>query len=310
MIIQIIKNCKLFFLVFLFMGIFHVSVKAHEHMDNEWEPVSPGPFNTWTAPLCGKESFIIQTLMFYNNITGSLNEKGKFIHLDDGTKKTQYNIQLFLQYGLFEYLETDIQLSFINNNLKQTDNSINVSGFGDMLLMVRYCPFEETTYIPHITGLFQIKLPTGKYKEGDENKLGLDLFGTGSTDFTFGLNLSKKLKPLIFHSDLLYTIPTEVNIDSNKIQYGNSINFNLATEVVLPYGFSLMIEFNGLTQENRKENNLQIDNSEIESGILGFGVGYSTEKVQFLLGYLKTIYGKNTDYIDTIAFTLIYPILN
>ncbi len=46
----------------------------------------------------------------------------------------------------------------------------------------------------------------------------------------------------------------------------------------------------------------------IESGILSFGVGYSTEKVQFLLGYQKTVYGKNTDYIDAIAFTLIYPI--
>ncbi len=50
---------------------------------------------------------------------------------------------------------------------------------------------------------------------------------TSSHNLTFGINLSKKLKSFIFNSDLLYTIPTEVDINGNKIQYGNSVNFNL-----------------------------------------------------------------------------------
>jgi len=37
-------------------------------------------------------------------------------------------------------------------------------------------------------------------------------------------------------------------------------------------------------------------------------VGWSAEKIQFLLGYQKTVYGRNTDGIDSIALTAICPL--
>lgn len=277
------RATKLVLFCFLFAGIPGISGAVHEH---EWEPLIPGPFNTWTAPLCGDKSLVVQPLFFYSIFTGSFDEKREFLGSEYGTYRSQLNSQLFIQYGLFEHVEIDIQLSFINNLLRSSDKSINVSGFGDMLLMGRYCPFEETAYLPHAAALFQVKLPTGKYRGGDEDKSGLDLFGTGSTDLTFGTNLSKQLRPFMLHVDLIYTFP------------GNAVNFNFAAEAVLPYGFSLMIEFNGLAQSDPA----------VESGLLSMGAGYSTEKAQFLLGYQKTVYGRNTDHVDTIAFTFIYSI--
>lgn len=273
-----------------------------------WDPVTPGPFNTWTAPLCGREGLTIQPLFFYNNIRGIFNDKREYVPLEDNIKKAQLNSQIFFQYGIFEHLEIDLQLNFINNYLKSRNKNTKVSGIGDTILTGRYCPFEEKPLLPHITGLIQVKFPTGKYKNGDRDKMGLDLLGTGSTDFTFGVNLSKKMKPFIFHNDLLFTIPASRNIDGRKIEYGKSINFNLAGEIILPHRLSLMFEFNALSQRNRKENNLEIKNSSIESGLTVFGIGYSVEKVQFLLGYQKTIYGKNTDYIEGIAFTIVCSI--
>ena len=147
---------------------------------DEWEPVSAGPVTTWTAPLCGKGKFVVQPFFIYNRTRGTFNSAGDYNSLAKGDKKYQYQEQLFMQYGLTDRLEVDAQTVYQQNYVKQDGLSAHSGGLGDSYLFLRYCALEEKELFPHLTGLLQIKTPTGKYQKANLDKLGTDLMGAGS----------------------------------------------------------------------------------------------------------------------------------
>ncbi len=170
-----------------------VFANANTGGEKEWNPLSAGPVTTWTAPLCGKGKFVIQPFFFYNRTRGTFNSEGHYDSLLEGNKKYQYQEQLFMQYGLTERLEIDGQILYQQNFVKQGDLKAHSRGFGDSYLFLRYCAIEEQKMFPHITGVFQLKIPSGKYQKADSDKLGTDLMGAtsggGSYDHGYGVNL-------------------------------------------------------------------------------------------------------------------------
>lgn len=286
---------------------------AHEGEAEEnsgWNPISAGPLTTWTAPLCGKKKFVIQPFFFYNRTRGAFNKEGHSDSLADGDKKYQYQQQLFMQYGLTDRLEIDAQTVYQENYIKQGDLKAHANGLGDSYAFLRYCAIEENVLWPHLSLLFQLKIPTGKFEHADPNNLGTDLMGAtsgaGSWDHGYGVNLTKKLKPFVLHLDAIYSVPVKVKVDGLKTQYGKYLNYDAGIEYFLPKGFNLMLELNGFIQGDKKQGQERIPSSDIRYLVLSPGIGWSNNKIQTLLAYQRTIAGTNSDANDSVVVTLVY----
>lgn len=276
----------------------------------EWNPVSAGPVTTWTAPVCDKGKFVIQPFFFYVRTRGTFNSDGHYVTLAQGDKKYQFQEQLFIQYGLSDRLEIDAQVVYQQNYVNQGGLAAHSRGFGDSYLFLRYCPLEEKGLMPHITGIFQVKAPTGKYQHADPDKLGSDLMGAtsggGSWDPGFGVTLTKKIKPFVLHADAVYGIPQRVKIDEVKTRYANYLNYDFGIEYFLPRGFNLLFETNGFFQGDKKESAEKTPASDINYLTVAPGIGWSCEKLQTLLVYQRVITGTNTDANDSLVFTCVY----
>lgn len=277
-----------------------------EAEQEEWNPPSAGPITTWTACICGKGKLTVQPFLFYNRTRGVFDDDGRYSSLPSGDKKYQFQEQIFAQFGLTDRLEVAGQVVYQQNYAKESGNSANSNGFGDSYAYLRYCLIEETKAIPHITVLYQLRLPTGKYQHADPGLLETDIMGNGSYDNGLGINLTKKFKPFIFHADAIYNIPLETNIDDIATRYGRYFNYDFGVEYFLPKGFNLMLEFNGFVQGDTREDGERIEDSNVNYLTIGSGIGWSNDKIQTLLAYQRVITGKNTDANDSVVLTFVY----
>jgi hypothetical protein len=276
----------------------------------DWNPLSAGPTTTWTAPLCGKDKFVAQPYFFYNRARGAFNDDGHYDSLPKGDRKYQYQEQLFLQYGMTEKLELDAQAVYQENHIKQGDLEAHSRGFGDSYLFARYCLIEEKDWIPHATGLFQLKIPTGKYQHADPDKLGTDLMGAGSGggswDQGLGIIFTKRLRPFILHLDAVLNFPQAIKVDGIETRYANYLNLDVGIEYFLPNGFNLMFEANGFLQGDKRENDSRIPDSDVNYLIVATGIGWSCSNAQILLAYQRALLGTNTDANDSVILTVIH----
>ena len=295
--------------IFLAYSIFMNTIFAAE-TEEKWNPVSAGPVTTWTAPLCGKGKFAAQPFFFYNRSRGIMNAEGHYDGFSGGDKKYQYQEQLFLQYGITDHFEIDAQTVYQQNYVKQGDLKAHSRGLGDSYLFLRYCPIEDSGWIPHLNAILQVKAPTGKFQKADPAKLGSDLMGAtsggGSWDYGFGVLLSKKIKPFIIHADAVYSFPQEVKVDDVKTKYNNYLNLDTGIEYFLPKGFNLMLEFNSILQADRKKDGSRIPGTAVKSLVIAPGIGWSCQKIQTLLVYQRTLIGTNVDANDSAVLTCVY----
>ncbi len=300
----------LFIISLCFIAVI-ISANAQEVpvVQEEWNPPVPGPVTT-QPPLCGRAKFVAQQFFFFNNTRGSFDSEGHYKSLPKGDKKYQYQEQLYLQYGITDHLEVDAQTVYQQNYIKQGDLKAHDNGLGDSSFWLRYCPVEEGKWLPGITGLIQVKVPTGKYQHADPNKLGTDLNGASSSAGAwapgFGVILLKKIKPFILHFDSIYSFPQEVGIDGVKTRYANFLNVDGAVEYVLPKGFSLLMEANAFWQGDRWQDGSRLPASDSRSLTVVPGIGWSNDKFQALLAYQRVVTGTNTDANDSIVLTGIY----
>jgi hypothetical protein len=272
----------------------------------EWNPFSVGPITTWTAPLCGKGHLVIQPFFFYNQTRGEFDAKGYYSPLSKGDHEFQFQEQLSVHYGIFDWLEIDGQAVYQENYVKQGGVKAHSSGIGDSSLFLRGRIIEEKDWLPYVTGLLQLKMPTGKYQHEHPEKLGADLLGTGSWDPGFGLILTKKIKPFIIHADVTYSFPQWVRINAVKTWYANYLNCDLAVEYFLSKGFNLMVEANAFFQGDIKEDGVRIPNSNMKYLRISSAIGWSCDKLQILAGYQRVVMGTNTDATDSFTLTGVY----
>jgi hypothetical protein len=272
----------------------------------EWNPPSAGPITTWTAPLCGKGKLAIQPFFFYSHTRGEFDSRGHYNAFPKDDEEYQFQQQLFLQFGIIDRLEIDALAVYQENYISFGRVKKHASGFGDSFLFLRYCALEEKRWLPHITALLQLKMPTGKYQHEDPVKFGADIMGTGSWDPGFGLMVTKKLKPFIFHADVIYSFPQRVRINGVKTWYANYLNCDFAVEYFLPKGFNLMVEANAFFQGDKKEDGVRISSSDVKYLIISPALGWACDNFQILVGYQRVVIGTNTDANDSVVVTFVY----
>lgn len=287
--------------------LLQVPVFAGEDMSGDWDPVSAGPYTTWTAPMVGKGSLAVQPIAVYSRTRGTFNDEGHYVAFSDGEKASQFQQQLFAQYGITDKWEVDLQVIYQENYATDTSgNKTHDQGWGDALLFTRYELIEEKAWLPQISGLLQVKMPTGKYQKLDPAKNESDSMGSGSWDPAVGINLTKKFKPFMFHADAVMNFPQDVKIDGVNTRYANYLNYDAAVEYFLPRGFNLMFEVNGLYQGNTKQDGVKDPSSDARSLTLAPGIGWSNDSIQALLAYQRTVSGRNVDAVDALVATFVY----
>jgi len=304
-----IARKAVFFWVFTFVCCVH-GLADNSCAKEEWNPASAGPVTTWTAPLCGKGKFVVQPFLFYNRTRGTFNNDGHYDSLPKGDRKYQFQEQVFAQYGVTDRLELDAQAVYQENYVKESSSSAHANGFGDSYVFLRYCAIEEDGWFPHMTGLLQLKMPTGKYENADPDKLGADLMGAtsggGSWDQGLGITLTKKIKPFIFHADAIYSFPQQVFVDGVKTRYANYLNYDFGAEYILSKGFNLMFEADGFLQGDKRENGARTPGSDVNYFTIVPGIGWSNDKSQALIAYQRILTGANTDANDSVVATFVY----
>jgi hypothetical protein len=281
------------------------SICFSEEGTEEWQPVSAGPLTTWTAPLSGRGKFVLQPYVYYTTTRGMFDGSGRFAQLPAGEEQRQLQELVFMQYGLTDRLEIDVQTAWLQNRIVSGGNEANASGFADSVVYLRYCPHEEKAAVPHITAVLQVKVPTGKFENVDPGKLGADLTGTGSWDPGIGVIATKKVKPFITHADAVYSIPQEVTVNGVSTTYAPYFNYDFGVEYFLPSGFNLLLEANGLLQNNRIEAGSGVSASRTSYLMLTPGIGWSNETIQTLFGYQRTVTGINANAYDTFVLTCV-----
>ncbi|MBF0123232.1 MAG: transporter [Candidatus Omnitrophica bacterium] len=283
-----------------------VAFAGEENTEEGWSPYSAGPITAWTAPLVGKGKLAVQPIVSYSRTRGSFDNKGHQDSLPDGEKKSQASQQIFTQYGITDEWEVALQMIYQENFRIQNDEKAHDQGFGDSYLFTRYEFLEEKSWMPEATALVQLKMPTGKYEGLDPDMLETDAMGTGSWDPGVGINLTKTFKPFMIHADLVASFPQTVRVDGVKTRYGNYLNYDLAVEYFLLKGFNLMMEVNGVSQGDTREDGEGIEDSHSRSLTLAPGIGWSNERIQTLVAYQRTILGTNADVNDAVVATFIY----
>ena len=300
MILKIFANSLI--LALSFAAVVH----AAENKQEIWEPTLPGPFTTFTAPLIEKSKFVMQPLYFFNMTRGTFDGDGSYNALPEKDYRYQQFIQLYTQYAPIERLEFNAQPQWKINYARTDGATAENAGFADFLMNVRWCPVDESYWCPRITPIFQVKLPTGKYQKAHPGKLGTDITGTGSTDYTFGASFTKGIKPVEWHLDALWTTsPSPVSIDGVKTEFSDQYIINGAFEWVFYKKLNLMSELLWQSQGDRKEDGSWMSSTAKSSLKWAIGIGYSEQYWQVLFGYQRTLLGENEDADDTIAATII-----
>lgn len=301
-------------LVFLTINYFFINAVLSQDVacttQEEWNPSSVGPITTWTAPHCGKNKFVVQPYFYYNNYRGVFNSKNGYNSYPDGDKKYQWQEMLYLRYGLTQRIEIDTINNYWENYVKQADLKAHANGFGDSNVYLRYWALDENKWIPCTALIFCTKIPSGKYQHADPNKLGTDLMADdtapGAWENGAGIILTKRVKPFIFHIDVIYNYPYKVKVDEVKTLYGKYLECDLAAEYFLPKGFSFMLELNGLLQGQKEEAGYKVSKSQQRAFMISPGIGWANKSIQMLLAYQRELLGKNNDASDSVVITCVY----
>ena len=305
------SNRKFVYLIFLIFGVllFTLEAGAADPESTEWNPFTPGPITTQPV-LCPKGRMMVQPYFYYNHTRGAFNSEGHYKALPAGQVKDQYVEQLYLQYGITGNLDVTALTNYQQNYAKQDGLKARDNGVGDSFLWLRYRAIDETCRLPAITGLFQLKIPSGKYQHADPNKLSMDLTGDisggGSWAPGFGISLIKKIKPCILYFDTIYSFPQNVSIDDDTTRYGNFLNIDGAVEYFLPKGFNLLLEVNGFLQGDRRQAGSRAPATDVKYLTIIPGLGWSCEQLQVVLAYQRVAVGANTNANDSVILTFMH----
>jgi hypothetical protein len=277
---------------------------------DRWNPPSVGPIVTWTAPTCSKGSLIVQPFFFYNRARGVFNEEGHYKAFKSGEARSQYQEQLFVQYGITDRFEIDAQGVYQQNVARQDGDSASATGFGDTYMFLRYCLLEEKKWLPCTTAVFQLKFPTGKYQKSKPGMLDTDLMGStsggGDYDTGYGLNFTKRIKPFILHADFLFGFPIETRVDGVNMRYGSYLNYDAAVEYFFYGPLNLLVEATGFIQGDRREDGYLTPATDVKYLNLIAGLGWSDSKIQMLVAYQRTVAGTNVNVDDSVIATFVY----
>lgn len=189
-------------------------------------------FNPWyTGPLLAPSPHLIspglvniQPYLFITGNFGRYTNSGKYESMP-----TLFNVnpQFIALVGVTQHMEFTLALQ-ADYNSQSHESSFN---FADMSAGLGFQIIKEGPYIPALLFSVQESFPTGKYRNLNPNKGGVDATGSGTFGTTIALNFGKIVwwwipkHPMNFRLSVGYTFPTMVHVEGFNA-YGGGYGTN------------------------------------------------------------------------------------
>ncbi|QAT84940.1 hypothetical protein EJ065_3378 [Corallococcus coralloides] len=276
-----------------------------------YRPTTSGPLVAFTAPITSPGRLTAQPQLRLVSIRGDFDERGRYLQWGQGESQHRAAVLLFLEYGLSSRFAAGAELEWRHERRREDSRTAASSGLADAQLFARAVLLNETVGgLPALTLLGLVKLPTGQAVSAGEALLDTDVRGTGSTDLTLGVDLTRGLRPVLLHMQLRYTHPLPARVGGVSIRAGDSVEWGLAGEWPLFRGaLALMLEVSGRHQGPTRLDGLDARGVSAMEVILGAGVEFiASEDVQLLVGYQRLQWGRDVSAQDAWVLTLV-PVL-
>ncbi len=287
------------------------SAEKNEPPDEDEEvyrPLTSAPFVALTAfiPLPG--SIIAQPFLTFSATRATLDAAGRAVPLVPGDSQVSATLLLFLEAGLHPRLSVGAQSAVVAVRTRASGQEAASVGVADSQLFARGVLLRETTgAVPELTLMGLVNLPTGRAVSRDASLLDSDVRGTGAVDIGAGLNLTKGIRPLLVHLDVILTHSLPARVGGVDVRYGPTLGWSLAAE--WPIGRSMFVLLAELTGSHQVAPTLVGDGhveGSVASVLLGGGLELiASENVQLLLGYQRTVWGRNTAAMDALVVTVV-----
>jgi hypothetical protein len=283
-----------------------------EAVEEPYRPITSGPFVTFTAPITPHRRLVTQPLFYLALARGDFDAAGRYQPLAPGESLRTAALSLFLEYGLLERVAAGAQVTVQHNLRRSGPEAASSTGPGDLTLFGRGTLLQETAGgLPETTLLAQVKLPTGRAVSAQTNLLDTDVLGTGSTDLTLGLDFTKGLRPLLVHADVLFTYALPTRVGEEEVAHGGSLAWSLSGE--WPFWrdrLALMVEASGRHQGAPTRDGQREEDGHADEVLVGAGLEllFSAD-LQLLVGYQRTVWGRNARVLDAVVLTLVPTVL-
>jgi len=200
--------------------------------------------------------------------------------IKEGYEASEFEIEFELYRGVMENLEIGFAFPFLFLKEIPYLNAHKKSGHGrgDLKLIGKYNFITNTINTPAISGLFCMKLPTGK----EAKKGSADLpTSSGGTDLTFMAILSKNLDPFTGHLNIAYTITGKgKDEEGNEINPGNIFSYDLTLDYPLSKRATFVTELTGkFASEDKDSSKKKIPHSKSSLTTFLVGIQYETVKL-------------------------------
>jgi hypothetical protein len=204
-------------------------------------PWYTGPLITGSASNVPFGHINIQPYLYF-----TINHAAYDNHRHSHSKPNTYilNPQFVFQAGLTKWLD----VTTVPSGYFRWQNGENGQNFSDLPLQFGFQILREGPYIPNIRLIIGETFPTGKYRNLNPHKNGLDATGEGVFSTSFGLNISKifwwiKLHPVAVRLATQYIVADQKSHvqgfhafgggygTRGKVSVGNTFNADLGVEV-------------------------------------------------------------------------------
>jgi len=157
---------------------------------------------------------------------------------------------LNFSYGLMERISLSSTVPFVYKYQESGGSNLKEADLGDISVGVSWQAFKEAIYRPAILFSLAYSAPTGKspYRINPASELST---GSGTHEFSLGMNLSKVLDPVIAFGGFSFSYPLEVTGLDQKhqgailtsVKPGYTIGYALGIGFALSYNTSVSFRF-------------------------------------------------------------------
>jgi hypothetical protein len=227
-----------------------------------------------------------------------------------------FNMPVKFTYGPTKDLEMYIIAPFISNWASNVDRSAagpngersaSYAGIGDITLVGKYLLLPETDSRPAVTAVAGVGFPSGHASNLNPRFLGQDAIGTGSFNFTTGVNLYKWLKPFLVYSNIWLNTP--VNLFTSRddaVRNHENVTFNLAAEYPISKRWVALLEMYSTWTWSNIYTPLGFQSPTTVLGVLPGIEFFLTEKWALSTGAAFDLVGKFGGHKITPALTVYY----
>ncbi|MCP3061574.1 transporter [Myxococcus sp. K38C18041901] len=273
-----------------------------------FRPTTAGPFVTFTALTTPRGYLLFQPILSVSPTRGAYDARERYTPFSEDESEHCAALSLFMEYGVLDRLAVGAQLAVLHNRRREVAERASSTGMSDTLLFARGVLLSETPGArPEVTLQAQVKLPTGREASARNTLLDTDVRGTGNVDLTVGVDVTKGLRPVLLHLEVLYTRALEARVGGVDTRYGDTFSWSAAGEwPFLQERYALMLEVSGIHQGPTRLDGVQEAEGSLGEVMVGAGVEVLfSEDLQFLVGYQRVVWGRNTAAVDAFTVTLI-----